>query len=207
MIVEGVGKQKPSSSLVVLSRDDLRILKVHAEDQARHRGYQDRSDMWGNGIASAIVDPVVGELSRAVRPIYCGLLGEAALGRLIERRTGVAARSDLTLHGGDKGVDLTAAGLTIQVKTRQTFVERSLVRVGYIGNARVLKSPCRVYAFCHWAGGHRVYVLGWIWQVDMYGMSVVDGAGNWENVLVKDEDLLPVSRLMSEIKARKAGTP
>lgn len=199
MITEGKGQTAPVPVRVEFDRGELFAILAHAVERAKYRGYADRADRWGQGLAPGLEDPDVGAIARGVRPIYCGLLGEWAVCKLIGRRTGLQVHPDLTLlAAGDRGIDIRAL-LTIQVKTRQADRVYSRVRVDFRDFVPLLRR-CDVHAFCEWTGGRTVDVLGWIRTRDLAGRAIVPGRGDWMNVEPADADLLPAARLMDEIR-------
>lgn len=200
MWIEGEGKRPPVPVRIRMSGGDMRVLLLEAQKRARHRGYESKATTWENGICDSIEIDGVGRLTKAVRPIFAGLIGECGVSRAVG-----GSIDFLLLDGGDDGRDLVIHGLGIQVKLCQKSCGANLVRCR---NERGYSKPitARVHVFCEWdkSDVRTVGVRGWVWSKDMVALPEVKSAvGSWWNFDVPNEMLLPVSQLKDELEARR----
>lgn len=206
MMTEGVGEIAPAAWKVVLDDHSLQVLKLEAELRAEYRGYQKRDSEWARGLQGDVVIHGVGSLRREVRPIFVGLIGEYACCSLINRKVPSAGVSVdlLRKKRGDYGIDITAFGMHMQVKTRQTAEHGNLIRVvDEYGNRQRLSA--RAFLFCEWSGDKTCSVLGWQWTKYIKELPIQDAVGGrkHKNVCVADWRLLCVGRLISALNAKK----
>jgi len=196
MMREGVGRVAPSPVSVCLSGADMRACQEHAALRDTFRGYQRRADAWGRGLVK--------------NPILIGLVGEVALCAFLSSR-GIPAAPDILLRPkGDRGTDVSIGRLAMQVKTRRRGVSGiNLIRRGD-QYGRIVPLSCDLYVFAQWDEQRaRVapLLLGWIWStrarnIGSFGRSVIQQSGHW-NLKISDRDLLPMSRLVDELRARE----
>ena len=104
------------------------MLLVEAQRRDRFRSY--RSDGWQGGQNDAVTIDGVGTVTKSQRAILVGLVGEKAFQRHVNKSTGETL---LTLDiedrkRGDGGIDFDAAGVLVQLKTRQPRNGRNLIR-------------------------------------------------------------------------------
>lgn len=211
MITEGIGKNAPQPVPVVMTNDELRCIYTIACQRAEHRAYKSRGDAWGQGIKSGMELPGVGTLDSATRPIYVGTCGEYAVQRYVDGRFplghGCKVDSSLTVQG-DFGIDLTAYGCKMQVKTRQDSGGLTLFKRAN-GEGRRLSVPSHACVFCEWTAEplSTTYLLGWQWSSWIVDRPLVRSQrGDWFNAEIHDADLLPMSRLRDILDAwRLAG--
>lgn len=201
MITEGVGMKPPAQIQVKMTANDLYVLRQEAIKRSAYRGYKAREDAWGRGIKSTVVHPGIGELTREVRPIFAGCLGEYAVQSYVEARFPGRCPMDLRMHRcGDYGIDLQCFGVRMQVKTRQRSEHRNLVRrTNRRGSS--MKIASHVFCFCEWTGMAQVYILGWCWRDAVLAKPLVPSVGEWLNAEIPDAELLPMSRLRDELEA------
>lgn len=202
MNTEGVGITAPRLVPVVLTMAELSCLYKSAYERAEHRGYKARADKWGQGIKGVIEINGIGILTKDVRPIFVGLLGEYGVQRYVQQRFRGQALVDLRLlKHGDFGIDLTAYGMKIQVKTRQSHVKHTLYKRANRNGYR-FSIPSQTCVFCEWNGGSTVNLLGWQWSKEIESMPLVQSDyGDWWNAVVDDSQLLPMCRMRDELEA------
>lgn len=201
--VEGQGKVPPAPVGVELTRGDF--TSVYEVARRLSPKYRTRSDSWGQGLRSGIVVPGVGRLSQAERPVFAGKLAEFAVRSLAARRfPGFVSDIDTALRPyGDGGVDLTVAGLALQLKLRQSHKAVNLIkRVGTDG--RLVRLGGEAAVFCRWIPGESaVSVLGWMPNRSLLAYTPTPSErGPWLNIVAPDCDLLPLSRLWAEAESR-----
>lgn len=208
MLTEGKGHVAPASVSFKVSRSAFRLLLSEAEKRDSFRSYKKRNDAWGQGLKDSIEVPGVGMVSKSVRSILCGMLGEYAVSETINRRFGrKECELDFTLQTqGDGGKDLTACGRSIQVKTRQRKSRESLVdRVRYKKNRkRIIAADSSLYIFCQWdpaKNPYQVEILGWVFRETLKTMPFKKSRrGDWFNTVVSDSVLEPFNRLIIELR-------
>jgi hypothetical protein len=201
---EGVGKVAPQPKCIEMSEHEMVAIKKESESRAEFRAYKNKSDAWSNGLMRDLAIEGLGLISQAVRPIFAGTMGEYACVRHINKEFGDnTCAVDLKLRAaGDYGIDIKLYLLTMQVKTAQGDYGNLIKRVSESG--RIIDVPAKAIIFCQWGCSSRVQILGWIWTDDALRLPVVDShRGNWKNVAVPNEELLPINRLMDELAMRQ----
>ena len=197
MITEGIGEKSPAPRKFLLDDGALRIFLVEANKRAEYRKYANTMDAWRNGLLGSLEMSGIGRLSKQAHPIFCGFLGEYAVGNPF----GVTVDTVLKKKG-DGGIDLTIFGLTFQIKTTETPFNMVRVRTKY---GSPLAHPARVFVFCEWEKARTVWVRGWIWTKDMFHLPEVPArCGDHTNIEPPSTSLLPWSALVDELSARKA---
>lgn len=197
--VEGMGKQPPSPSSLVLTAGELRQLLIEAKRRAFHRGYEKRSDSWGRGMTGELVIANVAVVEPHIAPVFIGLCGEYAVSVLVNRHCHMNSRIDLSLlPGGDSGHDLEFFGLKVQVKTRKRDYGKYLVRE----NNRALRA--NVFVFGTW-GGQSVDIEGCIGTAEILACEVkaAPSGRDHKNYVIDPCDLLPMKRLYDSIGSRR----
>lgn len=204
MIVEGIGSVKPSPHKLKLNPGSFRAAAVEAKRRDKHRQYETRSDAWGRGLLGKIVIPNVATFDSSAAPIMAGFIGEIATAEFINRRIGRrVCEVDFSLMDyGDGGIDLAPLGLGIDVKTRTKDYGNVLIkRVTESGQG--VRWRCAVFVFAEWKFSLAVDLLGWGWAKDFASRPLHDARrGNHKNVEIPTRDLLPMTRLISEIRSR-----
>jgi hypothetical protein len=204
MIVEGIGKKAPTPVTVIVARHEMLVILQEAQRQSDHRGYA-RGGTWAQGLKGDVVIENVGLITRAVRPAFCGNLGEYAACCHINRKFGIeVAACDFILRKfGDGGIDLKVFGLTLQVKTRESNRHGNLIR-RIDDRGKVLEFSAQAFVFCEWGGFDSVQLLGWEWTKAIENREVVPAiVGDHQNIVVEDEDLQPMNRLVDNLEARR----
>jgi hypothetical protein len=204
---EGRGIVAPAPIVIKLRHDELLIIKERAVRQAMERDYRNRRDAWGTGLTGPRRPPNAQDLRDDQYPGYVGLVGEYALCSYINPRVGKPLVSlDLRPRRcGDYGIDVTANGLTIQIKTRQKQDQPNLVRATN-WRGEFLPFTSKIHVFCLYFREEmdRPRLLGWIWTREIAGRPLVDARrGNHKNFEIPDQDLLPMTRLIQEIRRGK----
>lgn len=204
MIVEGIGKKAPTPVGIQIMNHEMLAILEESKRQAEYREYR-KGGAWAQGIKGDLVLPGVGLLTRDVRPIFCGRLGEYGVVRYVNGRLDDEAVSlDFVLRKrGDGDIDLKAFGLTIQVKTREGERRDSLVR-RIDERGRTLRLTAQAFVFCEWGGSDYVQLLGWSWMKDFAGQQPIPSpVGRWQNIAVEDADLSPMRSLVDNLSARR----
>lgn len=204
MITEGVGRKAPAPIVVSFTDHDLGCLKIETTKLATYRQYKAMAGTWEQGIRRAVVIQGVGKLTQDERPIFCGMMGECATMYVINKKFPDAAKMDFTLRRrGDFGVDLAPFGVKLQVKTRQTPKYGNLIR-RVKKHGGIVQMPSHAFVFCQWDGSKSVRVLGWCIRREIEHREPVPAPfGDWKNIVVKDEELLPMCNLLDELDRQK----
>ncbi len=207
MICEGKGNVAPAPVVVHLEPSELRIIKDRAVQQAIERDYSRRSDAWGQGLASGMRFRNSMDLRPEETAPFVGMVGEYALCVFLNRNLGreVASFDDTPRQHGDGGVDVSCLGLSIQVKTRTNPDYPSLVkRAESSGRLVPLVGDIYVFALYRRELQEELKLLGFVW-VDMLKPLRLYPArkGSHFNIEIPDTILLPMSRLVSELRQRK----
>jgi hypothetical protein len=193
MLVEGVGPLvAPRPVREIISPGDYSYAVDAARSRNQFRRYDERRDQWGRGIVSD--------------PILVGMLGEIGVCSFLNRRCGCRLCIDTELRArGDGGVDLSIAGMGIDVKTRNPRSKTNLYRrVDSRGDMRALKS--QFYVFCQRVEDRVVHLLGWISADGLIERArfARSPVGDWFNLEVTDSHLEPMVRLVAEISYRRS---
>ena len=201
MLTEGIGIKPPQHVRVFMTLNELVVMQQEAIKRADHRAYRSRRDQWGAGIKTGINLPHIGDLSRDLRPIFAGCLGEYAVKSHLENRFHGRVEHDMRLlKYGDFGIDLSCFGLKMQVKTRQNEKPINLVRRTN-NRGTVSTIPAHAFCFCEWQGSANVYLVGWCWSETVKSKPLVSSVGSWKNAEIPDSDLMPMCRLKDELEA------
>lgn len=202
--VEGRGLVAPSPYKLTLTDSEMRQLIYYARQRDTIRRYADRVDVWGRGMVGAFVIPNVGAVEESFAPTLAGLVGEYGVATFLNRRCGDVCRIDTDLRRfGDGGIDLSPRGLKIDVKTRLKDYGSHLVR-SRRDDGSVVDWQCQVFAFCQWGKFKTVEMHGFAWARDVnLQPEVAARRGVHKNKEVTPELLLPMSRLVDEIRSRE----
>lgn len=173
--------------------------------------YGSRKDIWGKGMIGGkpCVPLALLHLSKRVRGAVAGKVGEYATWKSAQDKfPGYQfPEVDFTRRlRGDGGIDLVLAGVKCQIKTRVS-VDTNLVRVyGDVrpGRRGPIALAGMAHVFCSWHRNDEGFarVLGWIRTDDMRGFPIEDGVGDWKNMVIPDEALLPMDRLWDMLEIR-----
>lgn len=197
MVKEGIGLVIPHPVKVQITRDDLRILRLHAQEQDAAKSHFRKSSQWGRGLHGALSEQqakvVGGPLSPGAVPILLGSVGEWAADIYLKSRGAKGIDSKIRKFG-DGGVDIKLRGLTHQVKTKR--------RVNGLNLYRCEEVKAAVIVFAQWDFGEYARLLGCISRENLKTMKTQNGIGGWSNWVVPDEELLPMCRVLAELDSR-----
>lgn len=194
-VVEGRGRIAPAPILVCLDDGDMDMIDRMGQRRADERKYEQRNDRWGRGLTSD--------------PIRVGFIGQFAVKRWLDRQMGkeICMMDESYKPMGDGGIDLKAAGITMQVKSTAKAPDATgdmLIR-RVSGTKRVQSMTADIFLYVASAGGNRPELLGWIERRKIgdvrFGQSKV--ADHW-NIEIPRDRLKPMNRLVSKIKAALA---
>lgn len=199
-VIEGRGAVAPSPVTMPIDASELRVLYAEAKRRYEFRQYGNRPDVWGKGlITKAVVVDLVGEqVKPGVLPILIGLVGEYAVGRYIIRAfPGSTPPVDLDLLiNGDGGRDFRVYGFSLDIKTRKRDYSENLVRQ--------YSAKADAFVFCEWQLNAVVKLVGWQYRDAVRRWDLHSGfGGKHMNHSAPDDALLPLSRLVDELKVRK----
>jgi hypothetical protein len=207
MNVEGRGIVPPESVWIPLTRSDFIQIKDRAKKQAMERDYRNRRDSWGAGLVGSGRPPNAADLRTAEYSGLLGLIGEWGTVAFINRRMkrDIASMGLGSIPRGDRGIDIVALNLTIQVKTQQNPEYPGMIRrIDEYG--RKISMPANAYVFARFDREHQtgVWLLGWAWTKDILLLPVVPARrGSHWNIEVPRALLLPMIRLIKELKYRE----
>jgi hypothetical protein len=201
MIIEGKGLIAPARLKIDLFSHDLVACAMAARERAKFRRYATGHTKWQRGLVDSLsVIPGLGPLTSSEVPTFIGCVGEWAIIVALGLHKIGAGIDDALRAAGDHGVDVKADRVRIQVKTRSKIGhESTLVRVPNRDDA------VDVLALCQFVPGDTAaFVLGWERFAKTMRRPKVDAScRQWMNWIVPDCDLLPMSRLLDEIRAIK----
>lgn len=211
MITEGKGRHAPSPETRILSKADAMLCMNAAMRISQFRNYRQSRNSWKRGLMGEFVTiPLVGTIRGDVAPYFIGFTAEIALIDLLNRRTDAKLSFDDSLRsGGDGGADLTAFGLTIQIKGRQSDRPHAKQRLNLVrhstGDGRLVFPRASVLAFCETdIATLRVSLLGWMYSVHAKKLPIVPARrGSHKNVEIPDAMLRPISALVDSVAAHK----
>lgn len=193
MLIEGRGLTiAPAPITEHISDADYEYAVRVASDRDKYRRYDERHDQWGRGLIK--------------NPILTGLSGEIGTSSFLNRRAGCRLSIDAELkQRGDGGVDLTTDGMGIQVKTRMPTSRTNLYR-RIDSQKRILPLRSEFYVYCRLVSERTVQLLGWLTAdaTIKTARCVRSPVGNWWNLEIEDNQLLPMSRLVEEIQYRRS---
>lgn len=207
MITEGIGPHAPGVEQIRIESADRRILRDEAIQRVARRKYAGRNGTWAQGLARGGRSG----LSSAEEGTYVSMIGEYATCCYINRHLGKnAAHVNLDDEPyGDGGKDIVVYRLRIEVKTQQSHCDVCLVRVADERGRRVVQDS-HALVFCEYLRDRD----GW---VSLLGFMPTRKAIKYPrvpaqrfdhvNVQIPLVDLLPMSRLLAEIRQRKEGLP
>lgn len=204
MITEGRGRHAPAPYRYRLNRSEAILLKNDAAARAVARRYARKGDEWSVGLLEAVDDPLVGHIDRDVRPIYASFVGVYAVKQYLESHLKIPVDADFGVgRAGSPGFDLQPAGMTLLVRTRQSVAASNLIR-RYTSSGRKVPLMAEACAFCRWIEGADVDILGWTWTRELEGRPEVPSRrGGHRNIAVRDDELLPMVRLIAELDRRR----
>ena len=187
MLVEGVGRVAPKPVVITVGAKEWSELATEALRRAEHRGYASGDTKWKKGMRKTARNPYTGEvIEGAAAAILIGMVGEYAVHQWCH---------------GTSGIDLRLHGVPLQIKTRSTT--RCEVREKeFLG--RVKRKQYVVYVFAETVKDKPgdIAILGW-----QHGgcrrHTVRESNYGHRNIVIADEELLPMSRLMSFCRARR----
>ena len=185
-IQEGRGRVPPKPELVHINRGELEWLKEEADKRNAYRDYDRRSDVWGKGVVS--------------NPTLTGMVGEFAFCRWFNGA--LSANPPLEIDTskreyGDGGVDFRPYGVSVQVKTREKYYGRMLIRREK-GSGELLEFSWAACVQATWCPGDLVVGMdGWSRRewVLRHGRFETARKGDWKNIVVEDADLVPMRDL------------
>ena len=205
MITEGKGRHAPAPIKMQFNLSTMRILLNESNDRTAYREYGKTLDTWRNELIGDVVIPGMGAIRSDVRAIFCGFMGEQAVCEYINKRiTEDRCFVDFKKRAqGDAGIDVSAYGQTLQVKTRQSDKHGNLIR-RITDRGRTLDFTANAFVFCKWEGFRTVELLGWIRTKDVLLLPVVPAiVGNHKNIQIPDDALECMNSLADHITARK----
>ena len=206
MFTEGIGKHPPSPIAVGLSRKELRLLREEAIEREAFRRYSRRKDSWGQGmigtLSGDITEIIGGSLPAGATPVLIGLAGEWSTASHINNSLGTTLGVDVIKRkNGDGDTDLQVNGLKIQVKTKRYLTAPNLVRCKNQSGWSV-PIHAAVFVFCQWNFTETGTLLGCIGAEEMKALRQEQSPrGHW-NYVIGDDDLLPMGRLITELRGR-----
>ena len=206
MVIEGKGEVPPIPVAVPIDKSECELIRTEAIRRSEYRCYQGRSDVWGRGLIRGEAVEIFGkEMPLSALPIAIGMVGEQAITRYTCRGLKLPERGiDLLLKPtGDRGTDLELYALKIQVKCRKRDYGAHYIRCK---NDRGRDVPLggHLHVFCQWEFTPTVMLIGWEWnrKISRWTKDKSPVGKHW-NYVGKDEDLLPMTRLLTELRARK----
>ncbi|KKM75065.1 hypothetical protein LCGC14_1394010 [marine sediment metagenome] len=199
-LVEGRGVCVPSPVMISVSTSTQKYLLMAAVQRDRHREYSSRRDRWGRGLISGREIGALGAVSKSVLVILVGLVGEHAVAQFLKAEFGAAVPDvDLSLtHAGDGGFDLEPFGAKIQVKTRRAPCPKTLIR-RVTGNKRLQSFNFNLLVSCEWKLDTTCQLLGWNHRSDLYRGRFARSKFDHFNIEIRDDALLPMSRLLDHL--------
>lgn len=199
---EGQGNVSPAPVPVQITGEELRFLIDVARE--RHTAkYANRKDEWGRGLISGGIIEGFGELPASIMAILVGTVGEYALKMHIHNCI-PSARPQIDLSvfdGGDGGVDLDVFGYRMQVKSRKRDYAEMLIRAS---SERGWRKTLVADGFIQtqWVQRLRPQLIGWAERDTVINWTEKKAyRGNHTNYVGGDNDLLPMSRLISKLAA------
>lgn len=206
VLIEGRGHVPPQPVVRECSHHQMLCLWDAARERADAKRYRNKSTAWERGILDEVVIEGLGKVTRDVRPILAGMMGEWATADYINDVYPNAATVNLELiQYGDYGVDLQPFGLKLDCKTRQREHGENLIqRVNEKGREEQLRA--NAFVFCEWLGYPRVRLLGFIWTKDVHqrGYPLVDGrGGQWKNNVIPPEHLESMQQLREWVGVKR----
>lgn len=207
-IIEGKGLVAPGRHRLLITKEEIAIFRDESEKRYDYRSYSNRQDAWGRGLMSGGAYEKLGPPIRGgVLTILTGFIGEYAVSRLVTD-AGITKKAavDLTLlPKGDGGKDFTLFGMKLDVKCRRYDKHGCYVKAMNDYGRRQYHT-CDAFVFCEWnpATAFHIDILGWAWKGDVEGWKVKKAIkGNHQNYYAEDDELLPVRRLIDELRGRK----
>lgn len=198
VMTEGKGPTAPKPFVLLLSDHDIRVLFDVAQKQGKK--HEHRQDDWGKGLLQKkFVYPNIGVVIEPPHSAtFQGKCGEYGLACYVERHCGIQVPIDVEVkEDGDGDVDLVIEGISFQVKARSKG-SANLVK------AKAAKAKIDAYVFCEFDGFKKVSVLGWLKTAQVYAHDLVNARrGVHSNFEVLDQELLPLTRLVEEIRMRR----
>lgn len=211
MITEGIGQHAPSPVRELLTESDLRVVASASLQIAKYRGWSREAVGWKRGlIAEPLVIPRIGIIPAEAKPMFVGLIAEAAVVIYFNRRCGLQlSLKDQLLLSGDGGADIEIGCLTMQVKSRQSSSSHSKQSISLVryatGDGRHVFPSCTAIVFCEtMLPAPVVKILGWIYTAHAIDREIVPARiGNHWNIEIADSLLEPMGSLAERITAGK----
>jgi hypothetical protein len=187
---EGKGKVPPRPIAMILSTQEILIIRNIAEERSDYHHYSGSRSTWKQGLTGD-----------AITPIIMGRAGEYA----VEKYLGVIGDTSLKPNG-DGGVDLVINGRTLQIKTRRRAKHANLIR-RVTDRKKICKLEVEILVFCQNETEENVSILGWIFTRDArlvwkFKRSPLSNAKHW-NLVIDDAELLPIKSLKEELRLPK----
>jgi hypothetical protein len=205
--IEGKGEVAPATVIEQLKWSDLQLFKDFALEVAKRRGYANGHTPWKRGLTAGITLGNSFSIPPHAAGAFVGKVGECALVYLINRRIGkerpVAFLNLDILPNGDGGKDVEVYGRQIEVKTRRGHFKSSLIR-RLTSTGKLLHLTAHYYCFCEYNldAPRDVKLLGWVKNRFTAALRPVPAKrGDHRNIEVADPVLLPMSRLILELKS------
>ena len=199
----------PAPAFVTVDDHARRQLARIARERSEFRRYSHGKSPWKRGLLADnnASGPAMGlDLNKAERVIFVGLLGEWAVQQYINNRfrRPVASVDWANRQGGDRGVDVSAVGVSLQVKTRTGNYGRTLIR--RVDDRRTLQAmQFDIVVSCQSTTPDRVLLLGWLRRKDLYTKKIARTTLNvdrpWWNIDVLDADLRTIRSLGEHLSA------
>lgn len=191
MFSEGVGLHSPKA-VTVLIRDKNALIAIGkmAEMLSSTKGYN---------------------LENALR----GLIGEAAVAQYLYEEAAVLQGMTIgqVLPKGDGGIDLSAYGITLQIKTVRPGGDLLVKR--FASWSGLLGLNANAYVFCelgstipNLAGWQSVDLLGFVWKDQLIAKAHYRKSQrfDWMNLEIERDELLPINRLAVYLDAQRRMT-
>ncbi len=137
------------------------------------RQYKQRSDQWGKGMKQDAM--------------LIGMRGELAVKTYFNNNGLDVTWNNGPLQDGDRGIDLTVNGVSMQVKTGLPLIRLSN---DYLS--------ARVFIFVEPLHASRFLIRGWSNRHQVKHSKMIDGKGPWCNLLVEEKS--PMTELLNHLK-------
>lgn len=191
MLIEGTGLIPPPVITERITRHDIESLRRAADAEESRRGYAHSHNGWRRGILA--------------NPTLVGKVGEFAFAQYMSREL----KCELAVNNkdaprGDGGIDFVIHGVRVQVKTRTRRTAVMIRRETEEGKILPIRWNVCVQCTYHEIDDPCGVTLdGYTTKEAILDSEFMKGRrGDWKNLEVPDELLLPVSRLLESIRNR-----